>query len=191
MQRQNHSEQEMKKLDNKKSLLIAGVVDISLLAYLIVLLLGFLKLFNEAKILSNCIKVNYIATNEIINSESSLTSENTFYYLSHNHEIDNDEVLYFHSDKNQDVSIGTYNPASYIYGTEDRTLYISFKLDNISLYKVTYTEVFVSDIDGKNVSLLTNRDYSTFKKDGYYTLKYSKDAPKYIYALSLTYYVKK
>lgn len=181
----------MKKLENKKSLLIAGVVDISLLVYLFVLLLAFLKLVDNLKALADCTKIDYVVTNQIINSESSLTSKNTFYYRSHNDKINDDEVLYFHTNKNQDVSIGTYSPQSYIFGTEDNTLYISFKLDNISLYKVTYTKVFVSDIDGKNVSLLTNRDYSTLKKDGYYTLKYSKDEPKYIYALSLTYYVKK
>ena len=181
----------MKKLENKKSLLIAGVVDISLLVYLFVLLLAFLKLVDNLKALADCKKIDYVVTNQIINSESSLASENTFYYRSYNDKINDNEVLYFHTDKNQDVSIGTYSPQSYIFGTEDNSLYISFKLDNISLYKVTYTKVFFSDIDGKNVSLLTNRDYSTFKKDGYYTLIYSKDAPKYIYSLSLTYYVKK
>lgn len=181
----------MKKLDNKKSFLITGVVDITLLVYLFVLLLAFLKLVDNLKALADCTKIDYVVTNQIINSESSLTSENTFYYRSHNDKINDDEVLYFHSDKNQDVSIGTYNPASYIYGTEDLTLYISFKLDSIKLYKVIYTQIFVSDINGENISKLTYRDYSTLKKDGYYTLKYSKDAPKYIYSLSLTYYVKK
>ena len=177
--------------DKKKALLLVGITDGVLLLYLILILLTFFKLFGHIKELGNYKPISYVVTNEIITSESSLTSEKTFYYHSHNDEINDDEELYFHSNLNQNVSIGTYSPQSYIYGTEDKILYISFKLENTTVYKVTYNQVLVSDMDGENVKTLSNKEYKVNKSNGYYTLVYSLNSPKYIYALALTYYVKK
>ena len=180
----------MKKIENKKALLIVGVVDATLILYLILLLLGFFKMMTYIKEVGTYKPINYVVTNEIITSESSLSSDKTFHYYSHNDELNDNEELYFHSNRNQNVSIGTYSPQSYIYGTEDKTLYISFKLENTKVYKVTYHQVLISDMDGENVTALSNKEYKVSKKDGYFTFEYSKSSPKYIYALSLTYYVK-
>lgn len=176
--------------DKKKALLIVGVVDLVMVAYMLLILLAFFKLSGQLKDFSNYKRINYIVYNSIITSESSLNSDHTFTYYSHNNEIDDNEELYFHSNKNENCSIGTYSPNSYIYGTEDKDLYISFKLENKKIYKLTYNQVFVSNMDGEEVKELNKNKYSTSKKDGYFTLKYSDTNPKYIYALSLSYYVK-
>ena len=172
----------MRKLsDKKKAILIVGAVDGVLLLYLAVLLLTFLKVFGKADKPVSYLAYQYQVTNEIIDAESSLI-ERTFTY------VDEDKSLRF-STTGLNASIGTYAPHTYIYGTTSGSLTISFKIEGVSLAKVTYDEIKTSDINGENVKVLSPESYTTFKELGWFVLKYTSDYPKYIYSVSLTYYV--
>ena len=175
----------MKKItDKRKAYLIVGSVNLVLVGYLIVIVLAFLKFFghNDPK------AYTFIVTNQIINEHSSLEDNNSFIYK--NISTQGEEIIRF-SSSGESVFIGTYDPNTYIYGTDDTSLYISFKLTYVKLNKVVFNTVEMCDEDGLNVFTLKRSNYSTSQKDGYYTLKYNSDNTKYVYSVALTYYLNK
>ena len=172
----------MKKItDKRRAYLIVGSVNLVLIGYLIVIVLAFLKFFGH----DDPKGYTFIVTNKIINEYSSLEDDNSFIYKNISNQ--GEEVIRF-SSSGESAFIGTYNPNTYIYGTDDASLYISFKLTDVKLNKVVFNTVEMCEEDGLNVYTLKKSDYSTNQKDGYYTLKYSSNNTKYVYSVALTYY---
>ena len=173
-------------MSKKKSLLVVGLVNLGMFIYLMVIALAMLKMFGH----DDDKAYYYMITNSVINSHSSLEDDNSFIYHSYNEELDDTEEIIF-SSSGDSASIGTYDPQSYIYGTDDKSLYIAFALGLTKVSKVRYNDVKVCDIDGNNAYTLSSSDYDTYYSDGYFVLKYSNNASKYIYSVSLTFYVKR
>ena len=168
----------MKKItDKRKAYLIVGSVNLILIGYLVVIILAFLKFFghNDPK------GYTFIVTNQIIDEYSSLEDDNSFIYKNISNQ--GEEIIRF-SSTGESAYIGTYNPNTYIYGTDNNSLYISFKLTNVKLNKVVFSTVEMCDEDGLNVYTLKKPDYSTYQKDGHYTLKYSCNVTKYVYSVA-------
>ena len=175
----------MKKItDKRKAYLIVGSVDLVLIGYLVIIFLMFLKFFGH----DDPKAYTFIVTNQIINEYSSLEDDNSFIYKNISNQ--GEEIIRF-SSSGESAFIGTYDPNTYIYGTDDTSLYISFKLTGIKLNKVVFNTVEMCDEDGLNVYTLKKSDYTTSQKDGYYTLKYSSDNTKYVYSVASTYYLNK
>lgn len=167
----------------KKSLLIIGVVDFVFVLYTAVLVLAFLKVFGKDNTKVNYVGYVYSVTNEVITSESHLDG------YSYTYE-DEDKTMRF-SSSGSNGSIGAVEPHTYLYGTTSSTLFISFKIEGTKVARVTYDEVKICDDYGSNISVLDKSKYTSYKKDGWFTFEYSDSAPKYIYSVSLTYYVSK
>ena len=175
-------------LKKHKSILIVSIFDGVLLIYLVTLLLGLFKVVgtpDEWKIYNYH---QYSITNEVINDESSLDSENRFVYQSTD-DLGNERTITFYSNKNENNSLGTYDPHSYIFGTEDLELYINFYTPISDI--VRFNEICMCDIDGQNIKRLEKSDYNVAKSSQGYTLKYVSGSAKYVYSVSLTYLVKK
>lgn len=175
--------------NKKKNLLIVGGVNLVIISYLVILLFAFLKIYGKPDESSLYKPVKYQITNEVIKSYSHLNpSDASFHYSSDEGEYIS-EIIFMTSGDN--ASIGTYDPQSYIYGTSDKTITITFELSETPLYKVSFDEIKVSDNEGHNVKKLARSAYSTSMKSGKGVLKYSSNKEKYIYSVSLTYYIKK
>jgi len=175
-------------LKKHKSILIVSIFDGVLLIYLVALLLGLFKVVgtpDEWKIYNYH---QYTIDNTVIDDESSIDSENRFVYRSTG-KLDNEEIITFYSNKNLSNSLGTYNPYSYIFGTEDLELYINFYTPISDI--VRFTDIYVCNIDGQEVKRLEKSDYNVAKSNQGYTLKYVTGSAKYIYSVSLTYLVRK
>ena len=168
-----------------KSIIIASIIDLGLFVYLIAIILAFFKFFGpvDERLLYDYYQFNI--TNDVIDSHSSLDSENKFVYTTTSEE-GNVEVITF-SSNGSDNSIGTYDPQSYIFGTENKALYISFITETIPCSIVRFNEIKVCDSSGENIKTLSKDDYSVNK----FALTYKTNAPKYIYSVSLTYLIKK
>ena len=168
-----------------KSIILASIIDLGLLVYLIAIILAFFKFYGpvDERLLYDYYQFNI--TNDVIDSHSSLDSENKFVYTTTSEE-GNVEVITFSSNGN-DNSIGTYDPQSYIFGTENKVLYISFITETIPCSIVRFNEIKVCDSSGENIKTLSKDDYSVNK----FTLTYKANTPKYIYSVSLTYLIKK
>ena len=168
-----------------KSIIVTFAINLGLLAYLIAIILAFFKFYGpvDERLLYDYYQFNI--TNDVIDSHSSLDSENKFVYTTTSKE-GNVETITFFSNGN-DNSIGTYDPQSYIFGTENNVLYISFITEAIPCSIVRFNEVKVCDSSGVNVKTLSKDDYSVNK----FTLTYKTNTPKYIYSVSLTYLIKK
>ena len=168
-----------------KSIIIASIIDLGLFVYLIAIILAFFKFYGpvDERLLYDYYQFNI--TNEVIDSHSSLDSENKFVYTNTSEE-GNVEVIAF-SSNGSDNSIGTYDPQSYIFGTENKSLYITFITETIPCSIVRFNEIKVCDSSGENIKTLSKDDYSVNK----FTLTYKTNTPKYIYSVSLTYLIKK
>ena len=176
----------MKITDKKKTYLIVASVNAILIAYLVLLMFGFKKLLGH----DDPKGYQVLLTNQIINNQSSLDSDNTFWYK--NMTDRGEEVTRFSCSKLSDASIGGYEPNTYIYGSEtSNTIYVSFKLNNKKVDKVVFNKLYLSDMDGENIMPISRSEYKYSSKDGFYTMGYSsKDTPKYIYSVYLTYYLR-
>ena len=171
-----------------KKLLIVGAVDICLLAYLGLLLLGFLKFIGQPDEDSLYRPVIYKVERNIINDQSTLVNNKEFHY-----ELDTEfgltELVFNNSGSN--AYLGTYDPWTYIYGCDEGTLSISFGIKDTKLYKVTFDEVYISDENGGSPRKLLHKEYTTSMNNGVGIFNYSTNEAKYIYSVSLTFYVKK
>ena len=182
----NHSkgiELFMKKIvDKRASFLIVGIANLLLISYLIVLLSVFLKVIGH----NDPIGYQFVVINQIIDEYSSLEPDNSFVYKNVSEQ--GEEVIKFSSSGDSSY-LGTYDPYTYIYGTNDDILHISFRLSNARVSKVVFNHICLCDEDGENVESLSKMNYTVSKKNGWFTAKYSKEETKYIYSVSLTYYL--
>ena len=178
----------MNKLGDRRSIIITALVNLSLIAYLGLILLFLRRDIGKDDEYKNYHQISVVLTNEIIDEYSSLDSDNNFtcYKDIEISESRSDQVIFTFSSSGDNASIGTYNPYTYIYGSEDKDLFISVKLKDSKSYKVRYDFIYVSDEDGNNFRKLYYSEYSLSN----YKVTYSKDEPKYIYGLELTIFVK-
>lgn len=171
--------------DKRKSLVVIGIVNSLLFVYLLSMLLVLFKLVgkDDSGYYPNLNK--YAVTNNIIDPHSSIDSDNSFTYV----DASIDLSMRF-SSSGSSVSIGTYEPYSYIFGTDDTELYIHTSITSDVKYKIVYTAIYVSDIDGNNVTKLYYSQYQSSYKDHGYLITYNGDSPKYIYKIELSIYTK-
>ena len=177
-------------MGNRKKFYIFAGINLAMVAYAVILSLAFLKMFGKDDESTLYQPIKFQVTNSIIKSYSELDTDNSYHYhaLGYN---DNPVELSFYTSGNN-ASIGTYDPNNYIYGTDDKTITITFEMSEMKLYKVTFDEVCICNEEGKESRALARSEYDYYMSNGKGVFKYSKkDEYKYIYSVSLTYYVKK
>ena len=178
----------MNKIGDRRSIIITAIVNLGLIAYLGLILLFLRRDIGKDDEYKSYHQISVVLTNEIIDEYSSLDSDNNFicYKDIEISESRSDQVIFIFSSSGDNASIGTYNPYTYIYGSEDKDLSIFIKLKDSKSYKIRYDFIYVSDIDGNNYRKLYYSEYALSN----YKVTYSKDEPKYIYGVELTVFVK-
>ena len=182
----------MKRL-NKRILLVIGF-DLGMLVYLGVLLLAFTGKIGKPDESSQYMPVTYKIDSSVIQSYSHLVNETEFHYSSDT-QYGVFEIIF--STSGDSASIGPYEPHTYLYSTSGDSIYISFEQTESKLYKVTFDEIVICDEDGEHQRSLNYNEYTYGMKDGKGICKYTKASEeeqpieKYIYSVSLSFYVKK
>ncbi len=177
-------------LKKYRNYLVIGLANIIMIGYTAVLLLAFLKLgsYDDWKIANYC---SYNINSSILDASSSIKVEGDTYYFSYDSE--QSEYHYLEnirfSTKGSGASIGGYGYDTYIFKGKGN-IEISFTLNNVSIYKLQFNDIKVSNIeDDSDPTSLTG--YKLSHKDNRYKLSYSSSENIYIYSVSLLYLVKK